>query len=217
MGDELFRWRGEADRGQRHDQPRSPGRQSRVVRAHRGRSRQDVCVDRGPGRRPRSSAPSGPSNPRARGRDPVSRTALRPRRHGTDVWAISTPLTQVEKGVFRIDTSTNELVETIELPNPRAIAADEAVWVGDAVTGSLFRIDPATSAVEETTEFPIAPTQVAVGEGSVWLGFTDGTVARVDPLTGDELATIDVGRFVTGIAVDEGSVWAAVANETAIP
>ena len=36
---------------------------------------------------------------------------------GTDVWAISTPLTQVEKGVFRIDTSTNELVETIELPN----------------------------------------------------------------------------------------------------
>jgi streptogramin lyase len=63
------------------------------------------------------------------------------------------------------------------------------------------------------------PTEVAVGEGAVWVT-TGDTVTRLDPDSLDVEATISVNRgprypsrVLTGIAAAEGAVWVAVGVE----
>jgi branched-chain amino acid transport system substrate-binding protein len=98
--------------------------------------------------------------------------------------------------------------------SPDGIAVGEAaVWVTNALAGTVARIDPALNAVTRTVKVGRRPTQVAVGAGAVWvLNAGDGTVSRIDPSRDAVVATIPVGANVTGIAAGLGGVWVSVAG-----
>ena len=61
-------------------------------------------------------------------------------------------------------------------------------------------------------EVPVGngPTNVAVGEGSIWVtNSLDHSVSRIDPRTSRLVQRIDVGGDPSGIAVGAGAVWVA--------
>ena len=75
--------------------------------------------------------------------------------------------------VFRIDSATNLITDTIEGGSRLlGIAIGRgSVWVADRVTSSVNRIDPAANQVTQTIEIPGGcGCSVAVGAGSVWAG-----------------------------------------------
>jgi DNA-binding beta-propeller fold protein YncE len=83
------------------------------------------------------------------------------------------------------------------------------VWVvGDPVDPALWRIDPATGRLVAMIRLPFAPTDVAVGDGAVWVtSELDDRLERVDPSTNRVTATIPVGRGAGAVAVGAGAVW----------
>jgi hypothetical protein len=143
--------------------------------------------------------------------------------------------------VVRIDPATGEVVARVDLAQ-----ADSAipgggegigvgfgsVWVANPVftdgdprfpqgtMGGLARIDPATNSPVDSAVFTDrTPTQVAVGEGAVWVT-TGDAVTRLDPETLEIEAAIsvnvgpgDTSHVLTDIAVGEGAVWVAVGVE----
>jgi YVTN family beta-propeller protein len=55
-----------------------------------------------------------------------------------------------------------------------------------------------------------SPSEVAAGDGSLWVTSTDDqTVSRIDPQTGDVRQTITVGSGASGIAADDHGIWVA--------
>jgi branched-chain amino acid transport system substrate-binding protein len=76
-----------------------------------------------------------------------------------------------------------------------------------AVGNALAAIDPAGRVVSYT-DVGASPSNVAVGEGAVWvLNADDQTVSRVDPETRQVAKTFGTGETPTDIAVGEGAVW----------
>jgi len=136
---------------------------------------------------------------------------------GSDVWVATG-----DRRVGRLNVLTGDLVDQVVIPQPPAEQSDSifsgiavgerAVWViGDPLEHMLWRVDPAARMATEAMPLPFAPTDVAVGEGAVWLtSQLDDTLGRLDPATGD-IDTIAVGRGPAGVAVGHGAVW--VANE----
>jgi branched-chain amino acid transport system substrate-binding protein len=75
------------------------------------------------------------------------------------------------------------------------------------VGNALAAIDPA-GRVDSYTEVGASPSNVTVGEGSVWvLNADDQTVSRIDPETRQVVKTFGTGQTPTDIAVGEGAVW----------
>jgi YVTN family beta-propeller protein len=73
---------------------------------------------------------------------------------------------------------------------------------------SLAVIDPDSSEVVAAIPVGRNPGQVAVGEGSVWVGnLEDRSLSRVDPTSRSVERTIALEGSPTGIAVGEGAVW----------
>ncbi|HEU0246784.1 MAG TPA: ABC transporter substrate-binding protein [Gaiellaceae bacterium] len=91
----------------------------------------------------------------------------------------------------------------------------DAVWViGDPLDRSVRRIDPISGRLTATIPLSFSPTDVAVGEGAVWItSHLDDTVSRLDTSTNEITATIPVGKGAAGVAVGVGSVWVANALE----
>ncbi len=127
-----------------------------------------------------------------------------------------------------LDTSANELVHPLLISPPHdersdsffsAIAVGErGVWVaGDPNDRALWRIDPATGRLAATIRLPVAPTDVAVGAGAVWVtSELDDTLSRIDPSTNEVTGTIAAGKGASGVAVGAGSVWVADAVAHAV-
>ncbi len=89
-----------------------------------------------------------------------------------------------------------------------------AVWVSDAVGGTLARLDPVSRAVLQRIPLAGGLGGVAVSEGDVWVANTDArTVSRIDPGSGPGqervVATIPVGNGPEGIAAGDGRLWVA--------
>jgi hypothetical protein len=92
-----------------------------------------------------------------------------------------------DAGVQRIDPVTGQVVATIRIPNGVLIAFGlGTLWVaqdassipsGGTELGKLYRIDPTSNRVlGRPVRLPgIAPTGLAVGEGTVWVGEQDRT------------------------------------------
>jgi DNA-binding beta-propeller fold protein YncE len=93
------------------------------------------------------------------------------------------------------------------------------------LSGAASRIDPQTNEVAATVPVSIAPQEVAVGLGSVWVGgYTcrdgmdedqqvefEAVVLRLDPESNEITSSIPVGpSSVTGLAVDSTGVWVSV-------
>jgi branched-chain amino acid transport system substrate-binding protein len=76
-----------------------------------------------------------------------------------------------------------------------------------AVGNAVAAIDPA-GRVLSYTDVGTSPSNVAVGEGAVWvLNADDQTVSRIDLDTREIVKTFGTGQTPTDIAVGEGAVW----------
>ena len=121
--------------------------------------------------------------------------------------------------VGRFDVNAGKLVEPLLIRRAHdetqasylsAIAVGAgAVWVvGDPVDPALWRIDPASGRLVATIRLPFAPTDVAVGNGAVWVtSELDDRLERIDPSTNQVTATIPVGKGAGALAVGAGAVW----------
>ncbi len=84
--------------------------------------------------------------------------------------------------------------------------------VGDAVGA----IDANTNRLASYTEVGSTPSNIAVGEGGVWvLNADDQTVSQIDPRTKRIVKTFGTGGVPTDLAVGEGAVW--VGNGASTP
>jgi DNA-binding beta-propeller fold protein YncE len=141
------------------------------------------------------------------------------------------------EAIVRVDPDANRVVAqvdagTVDARVPgggQAVAAGrEAVWVANPVwtdseeagkpsaAGGVVRIDPRTNEVAATVIFAEeSPTDVAVGEGAVWVVANrgEGTVSRIDPETNRIVAVIKKSPFFAALAVGEGAAWVAGARE----
>jgi YVTN family beta-propeller protein len=90
------------------------------------------------------------------------------------------------------------------------LVSQDAVWVANAVEGTVSRIDPATNTVTQTIRVGRNPVRLAAGFGSIWVAnHTEQTISRIDARTGQPLATIPIPtQPATQLAVGAGSVWA---------
>jgi branched-chain amino acid transport system substrate-binding protein len=76
-----------------------------------------------------------------------------------------------------------------------------------AVENAVASLDP-SGHVDSYTDVGASPSNVTVGEGSVWvLNADDQTVSRIDPETREVLKTFSTGQTPTDIAVGAGAVW----------
>ena len=79
---------------------------------------------------------------------------------------------------------------------------------GTRVVGNALAAIDAAGRVDSYTEVGASPSNVTVGEGSVWvLNADDQTVSRIDPETRQVVKTFGTGQTPTDIAVGEGAVW----------
>jgi DNA-binding beta-propeller fold protein YncE/predicted Ser/Thr protein kinase len=126
-----------------------------------------------------------------------------------------------DRQVGRFNVSTGRLVEPLFIAPPRDERGDSyfsgiavgagGVWVfGDRSDPMLWRIDPATGKLVAAIPLPFAPTDVAVGDGAVWVTSARASaLARIDPSTNHVTAAIPAGQGAGAVAVGAGSVWVA--------
>ena len=102
---------------------------------------------------------------------------------------------------------------------PSAIAVGKrAVWVANALDGTVSSIDPATYSSDPATgsgivTIPVgsAPSAIAEGDGSIWVANSgDGTLTRIDERTNLPSAPVTVGGSPQALVVAEGKVWVSV-------
>ena len=105
------------------------------------------------------------------------------------------PVELVGDSVAVIDPGTDTIVGEIPVGGkPVGPAVGEgSVWVGNRDDSTLLRIDPRSLDVMRTIGLPVAPTDVEVGAGSVWV-LSDWAVLRVDPATNDVVDTVPLPR-----------------------
>lgn len=143
------------------------------------------------------------------------------------IWVVDERMSVVR----RIDPKSGDVLATIELGKPQTTdvlglfssgaldvaAGADAVWiayyVGASATNRVLRLDPSENRITARIPFPGKPTNIAAGEGAVWVFDADANaVWRIDPSV--EFATERVripATAVTGLAAGEGSVWVATA------
>jgi Tol biopolymer transport system component len=119
--------------------------------------------------------------------------------------------------LVRIDPETNEIVDSLPLPEAGDLTVGEgSVWVLSrlASEGTVLRIDPATSEIAAMIPVGDQLSNIAVGEGAVWLtegsdaNPPSGEVVRIDPTTNQIAARIPVsGGWPRDLVIGEGSVW----------
>jgi YVTN family beta-propeller protein len=86
----------------------------------------------------------------------------------------------------------------------------DAAGLSSASENSVAAIDAKSNRLVAEVPVGSGPTNVAVGEGSVWVtNSLDRSVSRIDPRTSRLLQRIDVGDDPSGIAVGAGAVWVA--------
>lgn len=96
-----------------------------------------------------------------------------------------------------------------------AVAAGLAAWrlVGGEAeyeAAGAIALDPDTGAVRETISFGTSPSNVAVGEGSVWvLDGDDQTVTQIDPETSRVQRVFSTSSRPIDLAAGAGAVWVA--------
>jgi YVTN family beta-propeller protein len=110
--------------------------------------------------------------------------------------------------VSRIDPQVNRAVQKVDVGNgPVGIAyAAGSVWVANTGDDTITVIDAESGT--RTTTLPIAATQLAVGDGSLWASESAaGRVVRIDARARKPVQWIHVGNGPTGLAFGDGSAW----------
>jgi streptogramin lyase len=105
------------------------------------------------------------------------------------------PVELMGDSVAVIDPATDTIVGEIPVGGrPAGPAVGEgSVWLGNRDDNTLLRIDPRSLDVVRTIGLRVAPTDVEVGTGNVWV-LSDWALLRVDPATNDVVDTIRLPR-----------------------
>ena len=132
------------------------------------------------------------------------------------------------RGAARSDALTGAM-RTIDLGiYGDLVAADDALvyWVGSIAsriarvstrTGRLTASIPlASDASVAAGNLPPNPTDVALGNGAVWISTTNGTVVRLDAKLRGVVARIPVCGNALAVAFGLGAVWVACADNTLV-
>jgi peptide/nickel transport system substrate-binding protein len=95
---------------------------------------------------------------------------------------------------------------------PSAIAVGKhAVWVANALDGTVKSIDPDTSAVITTIHVGGTLTAIATDGDDVWVASEGkGKLVRIDERTNRRTATVVVGGSPQSLVVADGTVWASM-------
>ena len=114
----------------------------------------------------------------------------------------------------RIDPETREVVQSIPVPVVEVSGYnfdDTSVWVTDLAGPHVVRIDKRTGVVADfafgaDAEDQAVATDVAIGDGSVWLARPDiPEVTRLDAVTGEVQARIEIDAW--GTTFGGGGLW----------
>jgi DNA-binding SARP family transcriptional activator/ABC-type transport system substrate-binding protein len=85
-----------------------------------------------------------------------------------------------------------------------------AVWVANAIDGTVMSIDPVSRTVIHRFSVGHAPAAIVEADRSVWIANAgDGTLTRIDERTGRR-ASIAVGGSPQALVVADGKVWVSV-------
>jgi len=112
-----------------------------------------------------------------------------------------------------VDRRTRSVERTLELGRSASAVAvgGGAVWIADAVDGTVSRVLSRPLQFVARIEVGRAPGGLAFGAGSVWVANrADGTVSRIDPRTNTVTATIRIGRRPEELVFAGGLVWVSV-------
>ena len=125
---------------------------------------------------------------------------------GAAVWAGNS----TARAVVRLDRRTGRvLVRTSGVAGSGIALGYGAVWIPEPDRDTVARLDPVTGRIE--TRIPVSgrPTEVAVGEGAVWVATTGGhsAVWRIDPRTNETIAVIPVPPKARRLTTGGGYVW----------
>jgi DNA-binding SARP family transcriptional activator/DNA-binding beta-propeller fold protein YncE len=103
----------------------------------------------------------------------------------------SVPVQLAGESVAVIDPGTGTIVGEIPVGGrPAGPAVGEgSVWVGNRDDNTLLRIDARSLDVVRTIGLSVAPTDVELGAGSVWV-LSDWALLRVDPAINDVVDTV---------------------------
>lgn len=118
-----------------------------------------------------------------------------------------------EKKLARIDPSTNQIVDSIQLEvEPYAIILDgDAIWATSFESNQVLHIDTQTKQVVTISDIE-NPLGIAVGGGAAWVAeHRKGTLARIDPATNSvtERIQLPTGSTPENVISDDGSIWVA--------
>jgi YVTN family beta-propeller protein len=114
----------------------------------------------------------------------------------------------------RIDARTNQVAQKTfsvpHAPSGLAVTTDgETVWLVTTKDRTLRSFATRTREPGEPVKLRLAPDQVALGDGAVWVtSSSNNTVLRIDPAT-STAKEIRVGNGPSGIAFGADRVWVA--------
>ena len=78
----------------------------------------------------------------------------------------------------------------------------------EALGSGVAAIDPGTGRLASLTETETAPSNVAIGEGAIWvLNTEDTTISRIDPKTRKVVKRFEIGGVPSDIAAGAGALW----------
>jgi DNA-binding SARP family transcriptional activator len=125
---------------------------------------------------------------------------------GASVWAGNS----TARTVVRLDRRTGRvLVRASGVAGSGIALGYGAVWIPEPDRDTVARLDPVTGRVEIRIPVSGRPTEVATGEGAVWVATTGGhsAVWRIDPRTNETIAVIPVPPKARRLATGGGYVW----------
>ena len=87
-------------------------------------------------------------------------------------------------------------------------AADGALWVVNALDGTVSRVDPLTDAVTKTLQIPDGPSAIGATAGAVWVTEEFGShLVRIDAAQGVITASIPLESRPEALAATDAGVW----------
>ena len=120
--------------------------------------------------------------------------------------------------VVRVVDATGAITTIPVGRGPSAVTVGRhAVWVADALDGTVKSIDPATSSPITTVDVGSSPSGIAEGDGSIWVANGgDGTLTRIDERTNRPTARVTVGGSPQALVLADGNVWVSIRPQPAV-
>jgi len=121
-------------------------------------------------------------------------------------------ISNMGKGVQRLDLKTKQIVATIPLKFPCATmtVGFDSVWAADCTERKINRIDPKTNQIIAKIDILPAETEssISAGEGGVWVvSDRSNTLSRIDPATNTVVQKIKIKDLSSAVMAGLGGVW----------